>query len=122
VVGLAYLGRWIDREFEFGLFAVINAESFHEKTGESRSGAAPERMEHQKALESGALVCELTQTVQDDINDLFADGVVTASVIVGSIFFASDELFRMEELSVCTGPYFICENAIKSNASQICGG
>jgi hypothetical protein len=68
------------------------------------------------------LVCELTQTVQDDINDLFADGVVTASVIVGSIFFASDELFRMEELSVCTGPYFICENAIKSNASQICGG
>jgi hypothetical protein len=79
-------------------------------------------MEHQKALESGALVCELTQTVQDDIDDLFADGVVTASVIVGSIFFASDELFRMEELSVCTGPYFICENAIKSNASQICGG
>jgi hypothetical protein len=54
------------------------------------------------------LVCELTQTVQDDIDDLFADGVVTASVIVGSIFFASDELFRMEELSVCTGPYFIC--------------
>ena len=49
----------------------------------------------------------------------FADSVVTTSVVVGSIFFASDKLFRVEKLAICTGADFICilcpKNVIKHN-------
>ena len=49
----------------------------------------------------------------------FADSVVTTSVVVGSIFFASDKLFRVEKLAICTGADFICilcpQNVIKHN-------
>ena len=38
--------------------------------------------------------------MQDKVNDLFANGVGTLGMDIGSIFFASDELLRVQELSV----------------------
>lgn len=51
---------------------------------------------------------QFTSPVQHQVNDLLSNGVVPSSIIIGSILFASDELFRMEELAVCPSPYFIC--------------
>ena len=64
-------------------------------------------MEDKKALESGALVSKLADSVQNQVHDLLADGVVTAGVVVGSVFLARYELFRMEELSVGASANFI---------------
>lgn len=64
-------------------------------------------MKDKKALESSALVSKLTDSIQNQVHDLLADGVVTAGVVVGSVFFARDELFRVEELSVSAGANFV---------------
>ena len=45
---------------------------------------------------------QLANPVQDKVNDFLANGVMTTSIVVSSIFFASDQLLRMKELAVCT--------------------
>ena len=57
-------------------------------------------MENQEALKTCALVSQFLNLVQDEVSDLLANGVVTSSIVIGSIFFACDELFRVEELAV----------------------
>ena len=64
-------------------------------------------MEDEESLESSALVGQFPDPVQTEINNLFANGVVTTSVVVGSILLSGDELFGVEELSVGSTPYFI---------------
>lgn len=43
---------------------------------------------------------QLTNPVQDEVNDFLANGVMASSIIVGSILLASDQLLRMKELAV----------------------
>jgi hypothetical protein len=57
-------------------------------------------VEDEEALETGALVSQLTDAVEYQVDDFLADGVVTTSVVIGSILLASDQLLRMEELTV----------------------
>jgi hypothetical protein len=40
---------------------------------------------------------------------------MTTGKIVGSIFLATDELFRVEELAVSSGPHFINDSGLKVN-------
>lgn len=55
----------VDSELQFGLLAVVNGESLHEERSEPRSGASSERVEDEEALETGALVSQLTDAVED---------------------------------------------------------
>jgi len=58
-------------------------------------------------LETSAVISELSDSVEAEINDFLSDGVVSSGEVVGSIFLSGDELFRMEELSVGTSSDFI---------------
>merc|ERR1711946_41104 len=98
--GSGDLGSWVDGEFQFGFLSVVDGQTFHQQGGESGTGASSERVEDQEALETGALVGKLADAVKHQIDDLLADGVVTTSVVVGSIFLAGDELFGVEESAV----------------------
>ena len=61
-------------------------------------------MEEEEALEPGALVSKLANTVKDKINNLLADGVVTPGVVVGRVLLAGDELLGVEHLVVDAAP------------------
>ena len=50
---------------------------------------------------------QFSDPVQNKINYFFPDSVVTTSVVIGSIFFASDQLFRVKQLSVGTSANLI---------------
>ena len=54
-------------------------------------------------LETSALIGEFSDSVEDEIDDFFTDGVVTTGVVVGGIFFTGNQLFRVEKLTVGTG-------------------
>jgi plasmid stability protein len=54
-------------------------------------------------LEAGALVSELPESVEDEVDDFLADGVVSSCEVVRSIFLAGDELLWVLELSVSAG-------------------
>ena len=45
-------------------------------------------MEDEEALEAGAIIRALSDAVEDDVDDLFADGVMTAGVVVSRVFLA----------------------------------
>jgi hypothetical protein len=96
------LGSWVDGEFQLGFFAVVNRETFHQQGGESRASASAEGMENEKSLETSALIGQLADAVKNQINDFLANGVVATSVVVGSIFLSSDQLFRVEQGAVST--------------------
>ena len=57
-------------------------------------------MENQEALKTCALVSQFPNLAQEEVNDLLANGAVTLGIVIGSIFFACDELLRVEELAV----------------------
>ena len=68
----ANLRSWVDGEFQLRFLAIIHRESFHEEGGKSRSGSTSKRMEDQEALETGALIRQLSNSVEDEINYLLA--------------------------------------------------
>merc|ERR1719310_1593626 len=97
------LWSWVDGELELGFLAVIYGETLHKQGCETRSGATSEAVEDEETLETGTLISQFPDSVQDKIDDFFANCVVTASIVVGGIFFAGDQLLRVEELTVGTG-------------------
>ena len=82
-------------------------KSFHQKRGETGSSTTTERVEDQETLETGAIVREFSDSIKNIVNELFANSVVTSSIVVGSIFFARNQLFWMEELFVWSRSYWI---------------
>jgi len=73
---------------------------FHQQGGEPRTSSPTKAVENQEALKTCALVSQLPNLVQEEVNDLLANGAVTLGIVIGSIFFACDELLRVEELAV----------------------
>lgn len=59
-------------------------------------------------LQAGALVGQLSYSVEHDIDDLLADGIVPARVVVGRVLFARDELLGVKQLSVGARAHLIC--------------
>jgi len=60
-------------------------------------------VEDQETLKASALIGQLPDSVQDEVDDLLSDGVVTAGVVVGGVLLSGDQLLWVEELSVCAG-------------------
>ena len=105
--GRGHLWGGVDGELQLGLLAIVDRQTLHEQGGETRAGATTEAVEEQEALETGALIGQFADAVENQIDELLADGVVTTGVVVGGIFLAGDQLFGMEELTVGTGTHLI---------------
>jgi len=96
------LWGWVDGEFQLGLLAIVDRKTFHQKGSESRSGSSTERVEDKETLETSTLISQLSDSVEDKVDNFLTNGVVTTGVVIGGIFFTGDELFWVEKLSVST--------------------
>ena len=101
------LGCRVHSKLQLGFLSVVHRESLHEQGGETGTGSSAETVEDEESLETGALIGQLPDSVKDDINNLLADGVVAAGVVVGSVLLAGDQLLRVEQLSVGSGTNLI---------------
>ena len=101
------LWSWVHGIFELGFLAVVNAQPLHQQRGESRTGATTKAVEDEEALKTGALVGKFSNAVEYKVDDFLSNGVVTTGVIVGRVLLSTDQLFRMEELAICSGSDFI---------------
>jgi len=79
------LRRRVDGETELGLLSVIDGESLEEERSESGSGTSTDGVEDEETLETGALVGELSDSVEAEIDDLLTDGVMSSGEVVGGI-------------------------------------
>eukprot|EP00796_Vickermania_ingenoplastis_P007776 gene7777-biopygen5217 len=116
VVGLhdggGHLGR-VDGVAELGLLAVVDGEALEEQGTEAGAGATADGVEDHEALEAGAVVRQLADAVEAEVDDLLADGVVAAGVVVGGILLAGDELLGVEELAVGAGADLIDDGGLQ---------
>ncbi len=94
---------WIDGETELGFLTVIDGKSLEEERSETGTGSSTDGVEDEETLETSALIGELSDSVEAEINDFFTDGVMSSGEVVGSIFFTGDKLLWMEQLSVGSG-------------------
>ena len=79
------LRRRVDSEAELGLLAVVDGETLQEQAAETGAGTATDGVEHHEALEARAVVRELADAVEHEVDDLLADRVVAAGVVVGRV-------------------------------------
>ena len=56
---------------------------------------------------TGTVVGELADAVEHEVDDLLADGVVAAGVVVGSVLLAGDELLGVVQLAVRAGAHLV---------------
>jgi hypothetical protein len=94
------LGGGVDGETELGLLAVIDGKTLKEEGTETGTGTATNSVEDEETLETSALIGELTDAVEAQVNDLLTDGVVTTGEVVGGVFLTGDELLGVEQLAV----------------------
>ena len=82
------LWGWVDGETELGFLTVIDGKSLEEERSESRSGTSTNGVEDEETLKTCALIGELSDSVEAEINDFLTNGVMASGEVVGSIFFS----------------------------------
>ena len=97
------LWGWVDGESELGLLSVIDGKSLEEERSETGSGTTTDGVEYEEALETSALIGELSDSVEAEVDNFLSNGVVTTGEVVGGIFLSGDKLLWVEELSVGSG-------------------
>lgn len=87
-------------EFQLGFLAIVNAQTLQQKSTKSRTGTTTERVENQKSLQTRAVIGQLADSVKNQVHNFLSNGVVTTGIVVSGIFFSSDQLLRVEKLTV----------------------
>lgn len=103
----------IDGESELGLLAIVDGEALQEEGAEAGAGAAADGIEDEEALEAGAVVGELADAIEAEIDDVLADGVVAPGEVVGGVLLAGEELLRVEELTVGAGADLVDDGGLE---------
>jgi hypothetical protein len=101
------LRSWVNAELQLDLLAKVDRETLHEKGTESRTSSTTERVEHEETLETRAVVGNTANLIQNLINQLLANSVVTTSVVVRGVLLACDHLLWVEQAAIGTGADFI---------------
>jgi len=74
-------------------------------------------VEDHETLETSAVVRKLADAVEDKVDNLLANGVVTAGVVIGGIFLAGDQLLGVVELAVGSGANLIDDSRLEVDAN-----
>jgi hypothetical protein len=96
------LRRRVDTELELALLAVVDRQTLHQQGTESGTGSTAEGVENEETLQTRAVVGNAADLVEDLVNELLSDGVVTTGVVVWGILLSGDHVLGVEERSVRT--------------------
>ena len=101
------LGGRVDAELELALLAVVDGQTLHQEGAESRTGSTAEGVEDEETLQTRAVVGDTADLIQDLVNELLSDCVVTTGIVVGRILLASDHVLGVEERTVGASADFV---------------
>ena len=101
--GGSVLGGGVDAELQLGLLAVVNGETLHQESTAPGTGTTTEGVENQETLETSTVVGNTADLVEDLVDHLLSDGVVTTGVVVGGILTAGDHVLGVEKAAVGAG-------------------
>eukprot|EP00630_Chrysocystis_fragilis_P007120 CAMPEP_0197386976 /NCGR_PEP_ID=MMETSP1165-20131217/239_1 /TAXON_ID=284809 /ORGANISM="Chrysocystis fragilis, Strain CCMP3189" /LENGTH=472 /DNA_ID=CAMNT_0042912263 /DNA_START=199 /DNA_END=1617 /DNA_ORIENTATION=- len=116
--GVRDLGRGGDAERELGLAAVVDREALEDEGAEAGPSAAARGVERQETLEARAVVGELADAVEDEVDDLLADRVVAAGVVVRGVLLARDDLLGVVQLPVRPGADLVAHGRLEVDVDR----
>ena len=82
-------------------------------------GRTQEKVWAEFCWRTGAVVCQLADAVEAQVNNLLADGVVATGEVVGGILLATDELLRVEQLAVGAGADLVNHSGLQGTQAGI---
>jgi len=98
--GGGHLRRRVHTECELGLLAIVDGKTLEEESPETGTSTTSNSVEHDETLEASALVGELAQAVESEVDNFFTHGVMATGVVIGGILLARDQLLRVVQLTV----------------------
>jgi hypothetical protein len=93
----------VDTELQLALLAIVDGQALHQQSTEAGASSATEGVENEETLQSRAVVGHAADLVQDLVNELLSDSVVTTSIVVRRILLAGNHVLGVEEGAVCAG-------------------
>jgi len=72
-------------------------------------------VENQESLKTSALISQFPDSIQDQVDNLLADGVVASGVVVGGVLLASHQLLWVEQLSVDSSSDLVNDGGFQVN-------
>mmetsp|Transcript_5592 Transcript_5592/g.9172 ORF Transcript_5592/g.9172 Transcript_5592/m.9172 type:complete len:233 (-) Transcript_5592:79-777(-) len=100
-------------EGKLGLTTIVNGKTLKKKRTETGTTSTTGGMEDHETLKTGTVISKLADSVQNKVNNLLTNGVVTTGVVVSSIFLTGDDLLRVVKLAVGTGTDLIAHSRLK---------
>jgi hypothetical protein len=111
--GSRYLGRRGDGEGKLGLATVVNGETLQKKRSKTGSSTSTSGVEDKESLKTGTVVGQLADSVQDSVNKLLSDGVVTTRGVVGGILLSGDDGLGVVERPVLSTANFVADGGFQ---------
>lgn len=103
---------------KLALAAIVDREALEQERTQSGTRTATRGVKDEESLESGAAVGQLANAVEDNVNNLLSNGVVSTSIVVGSVLLAVDDLLRVVELLVSTGADFVADRRLEIDVDR----
>ena len=101
------LRRRVDAELQLDLLAVVDGQTLHEQSTETRPSSTTEGVEDEEALQPRAVVGDAAHLIQDLVDQFLANGVVATGVVVRGILLAGDHQLGVEEGPVGASADFV---------------
>src|SRR5690606_10171485 len=75
-------GSWINCKFQLALLAVVKGDTLQEEGTETGTGSSTEGVEEQETLKTRALISHFAHLVDNLVNELLSNSVVTTSICI----------------------------------------
>jgi len=72
-------------------------------------------VEDHESLHTGTVVGELADAIEDEVDDLLSNGVVTTGVVIRGILLSGDQLLGVVQLAVGTSADLVHNSGLKIN-------
>ena len=109
------LRRRSDGETHLCLAAEVNSKTLKKKRSKTGSGSSSGGVEDKESLESGTVITHLADLVNDGVDNVLSNGVVTTSVVIGSILLSTDDGLGVVEGAVVSGTDGVAHSGLKIN-------
>jgi hypothetical protein len=107
------LRRRVHAELQLALLAIVNRQTLHQEGTEAGSSSTTEGVENEETLESGAVIGDTADLIQDLVDEFLSDSVVATSIIVRSVLLASNHVLRVEQGAVGAGADLVDDIGLK---------
>mmetsp|Transcript_15020 Transcript_15020/g.35469 ORF Transcript_15020/g.35469 Transcript_15020/m.35469 type:complete len:206 (+) Transcript_15020:856-1473(+) len=102
-------------EGDLALLPIVHRQTLEHEAAQAGSCASSTSVVDAEPLKTGAVVRKLSDSVKDQINDLFPDRIMSTSKVVGCVFLAGNKLFRVEKLPIRPCAHFIHDCRLQIN-------